>query len=139
MSLIEGVRERRDNEDLARIQRSFEHSQARAKLGSWEYDLVTSEGWWSKQMYLLFGFVPGLEPTPLNQFLDLIHPDDRHLIAGNQERLTAPGQSRTIHYRSHPEQPPIRRFVEIVECVLRDAKPILAGTTQDITLHQMAA
>ena len=56
MSSIEGIKTS-DNgqgsqvqEDLVRIKRSLEHSQAQAKLGSWEYDAVGGDLWWSPQI-----------------------------------------------------------------------------------------
>ncbi len=137
MSLIEGIQENETQDGLVRVRQSLEHSQSRAKLGSWDYDPVRHEGWWSNQMYVLFDRDPHLGTPTLEEFLDLIHPDDHQLVVANQPELK-PGQSRTVQFRSNPKFGPIRYFVEIIDCLVRDGRKILAGTTQDVTAHKRA-
>jgi PAS domain S-box-containing protein len=51
------------------------------KMGSWEMNLETGEGIWSEQLFRLFGSEPQSCPMKAEDFLKLIHPDDRERLA----------------------------------------------------------
>lgn len=48
-----------------------------AQLGTWRRDLITGEVEWSPELERLFGLEPGSFKGSREQFLDLLHPDDR--------------------------------------------------------------
>ncbi|MBN8420296.1 MAG: PAS domain S-box protein [Verrucomicrobia bacterium] len=55
-------------------------AQAVAKMGSWDTDLSTLSVVWSAETYRIFEVTPGqFQPTHQN-FLDLIHPEDREAV-----------------------------------------------------------
>lgn len=67
------VRERKVAEQLLQAQEV-------ARIGSWEWDIRTSEISWSRQLYELYGFDPEtFEPTYTSS-MDSIHPDDRAML-----------------------------------------------------------
>lgn len=138
MSLIEGVNKNEIEEDFLHTQRILEHSQARAKLGSWETDPTNHRAWWSAQMYVLFGRDPELGPPTLDEFLRLVHPQDRGSVRQAREQSLSPGQSCTVHFRTSPELGPVRQFVEMIDFLVEDGRPMVVGTTQDITQHKVA-
>jgi signal transduction histidine kinase len=70
------LRESKDN--LNRAQRI-------AKIGSFERDLRTGEVVCSEEQYRIFGWDPGLPPPAREEFLALVHPDDRARYAASMD------------------------------------------------------
>lgn len=58
----------------------LERSQQIAHLGSWELDLRSSRLSWSDEVYRIFGFTPGEFVATYDEFLSLVHPDDRDTV-----------------------------------------------------------
>ena len=52
-----------------------------AKLGSWDWNMLTNEIVWSENHELLFGLAPGSFLGTYEGFIACVHPDDRELIA----------------------------------------------------------
>ena len=46
-------------------------------LGWWELDLATGAHQWSDQMFRLVGLTPGTPPPTVEEFVELMHPEDR--------------------------------------------------------------
>jgi len=65
-----------DISDLRRAQEGLLEAQALTHLGSWELDLVHDRLTWSSEAYRIFGLPPAT-PLTLDDFLALVHPDDR--------------------------------------------------------------
>ncbi len=110
-------------------------AQKMAHIGSWKWDIVTGELYWSDELYLIFGLDPQEFRPAYNSFFNYIHPGDRDFVdnaikkALNGEQLydndhriiSADGEERIVH--SHGE-------------VIFDEKntPVrMRGTLQDIT------
>jgi len=55
----------------------FERAQHIAKVGSWEFNLVTDELYWSDEIYSIFELDPDQVQPSYEQFLQLVHPQDR--------------------------------------------------------------
>ncbi len=67
-------------ETLARSERSLANSQRVAKVGHYEWKFGTDEVFMSAELYRIFGVDPAEYKPSFGRFVDLIHPDDRHLI-----------------------------------------------------------
>jgi PAS domain S-box-containing protein len=50
-----------------------------ANLGSWEWDVVTNNVRWSRELYCIFGLQPDEAGPTFGKFLTHVHPDDRKL------------------------------------------------------------
>ncbi len=48
-----------------------------AKIGTFERNMQTGEGYWTRQTEEMFGLEPGAGPKSIPEFLSLIHPEDR--------------------------------------------------------------
>ncbi len=46
----------------------------------WEWDLQTNKIWWSESHYTLFGFDPDKPKPSMEEWLEKIHPEDRHIL-----------------------------------------------------------
>ena len=87
------------------------HAQHLTKAGSWAYKHPNVCEYWSAEMFRIFGFGPSKGYPPSDQFLSLVHPEDRrrveeaftqHFTQGRvfdlKYRIIRPdGQLRVIH------------------------------------------
>jgi diguanylate cyclase (GGDEF)-like protein/PAS domain S-box-containing protein len=67
-------------EALKASHRQLADAQRIAAVGSFEVDLVTGERSWSAEHFRVLGLDPGLTPTA-ELFYELVHPDDRAMVA----------------------------------------------------------
>src|SRR6201995_6058504 len=60
--------------------RLLDESQSVAGVGSWTWNLESGEPAWSVQQYLLHGVSPLSDAPALEEFLALVHPEDRERV-----------------------------------------------------------
>jgi PAS domain S-box-containing protein len=60
----------------------LEEAQALTHLGSWEWDIAANTISWSDEMYRIYGFEPQIRPIGFDEFMSMIHEDDRERISG---------------------------------------------------------
>ena len=79
--VILDVTERKEAEEaVRRSEASLAESQRMAHLGTWEWDVKTSEVWWSDETFRIYGFEPeGLVPR-FEKLLEVVHPEDQDLL-----------------------------------------------------------
>lgn len=72
-----------DVTDRKRIEASLQLSEQKlkeaqhiAKIGSWDMDPVTGEGYWSDELFHLLGYEPGEKKASYSLFRDHVHPED---------------------------------------------------------------
>ncbi len=123
---------RKSRENLAKAQ-EISH------LGSWEWDIVNNQLYWSDEVYRIFGFIlPDFVGT-YELFLDVIHPDDRLMVQDAVHRALIDDQVYDIEHRIvRPDG--VVRVVNELGKIRRDAsgKPVeMVGSVQDITERKM--
>lgn len=67
-------------------EKSFQLKQALtlAKIGTWEYDVLSGNPNWSDELYDIFGLKKSLKgPVLLESYLSMVHPDDFSMVSGN--------------------------------------------------------
>jgi len=119
---------------------SLEKAQASAHLGSWELDLATMTGVWSDENFRLYYRDPVLGTPSFNEFLELIHPDDRYIVEAAQQQLATQMGSMQDEVRTNPLLGPVRTLSNTFK-VVRDAAGnvvSLIGTSLDITERKQA-
>jgi|GEM_PF-1049517 len=67
-------------EEVAKHQRELANAQKLAKLGSWEWNMLTGELSWSDEMYRIFGLNPELDTPTFDAVSSMIHPDDKDRV-----------------------------------------------------------
>ena len=60
-----------------------------AEMGTWDWDLTTGVIWWDERMRALFGMAPGAFKGSFEDFLGLIHGEDRERIRNEFTRAIA--------------------------------------------------
>lgn len=108
---------KRVEDDLRNREALLAQAEELANMGSWELNLETSEAtYWSDQRYRLLGLDPASRPPKLDEFWNLLHPDDRDAVTRKfqgaiaeirpfeyEARFILPdGRVRVIHSRSLP-------------------------------------
>ena len=115
----------------------LEMAEEQAGLASWELDVETQKGKWSKQMFRFFNFEVSHEPPPFDEYLLRVHPDDRPLLLNDLHEGRNP---EITVYRTNPGLIPLR-YLMLTRTVIKNAhgKPAkLFGTLLDITEQQLA-
>ncbi len=136
-----------DIPDRAGIEEKLRVSEARlaeaqrvAHIGSWEWNMLTGEVWWSDEMYRIARRDPAVFQPSFEAFLEMIHPDDREFVNRAAEEALQKGRSVDVEPRilRGEERPGIIHTVSHVEFD-EFGEPIrLVGTAQDITDRKQA-
>ncbi|MDH5740199.1 MAG: PAS domain-containing protein, partial [Nitrospira sp.] len=119
-------------------QRHLIESQALAHLGSWDWDIVSGNVWWSDEQYRLFGYEPGTVSVTHETFLRALYPDDYGHVRDAINDALAGGAIFEVECRVVRPNGELR----VLNCrgeVLRDAggRPVsMSGSMLDITHHK---
>jgi PAS domain S-box-containing protein len=93
----------RSMELLRQGQASLEAAQAIAHLGSWELDPLSGKClFWSKEMFRLFQRDPASAAPDMDEFLELVHPADRQLLANSLQLAVDTREPIIMEYRASP-------------------------------------
>jgi PAS domain S-box-containing protein len=68
-------------------------------MGSWEWDLASGRLQWSETLELMFGLERGAFGETYDDFLDLVHPEDRVLVGASVDEAIA-RDSPAVVYRA---------------------------------------
>ncbi len=81
ITLVKALGEKEKAERLLEENRvHLERSQEIAHLGSWKADHINNSLTWSDEVYRIFGSVKGNLLPNYEEFLNVVHPDDRDLV-----------------------------------------------------------
>lgn len=115
--------------------KSLNHPHAFASMGTWEYDLLKTEYFWSKQMYEIFG-VDHTSLTPAwNSAYKFVHPEDRKHDQNILRDALETAESTFLEYqinRSNGQQQNLLERSDIIKDKSERATN-LVGTIDDIT------
>jgi diguanylate cyclase (GGDEF)-like protein/PAS domain S-box-containing protein len=121
-------------------ERALAEAQRLARIGSWEWDVVSGEVTWSEQLYRIVGVERAAGAIDYDSYLARVHPDDRRLLRRELDaalRTTEPFESEHRVIRPDGEMRVVqsRGRVRLDEHgrVVR-----LLGTGQDVTDRHVA-
>jgi PAS domain S-box-containing protein len=85
-------------EDLRSSREQLAVAQRIARIGSWEYDLVTGQGIWSDELARIYGYEPA-EVRDLRDIAARVHPDERARMAEFRRDILEKREPFTWHHR----------------------------------------
>ena len=122
--------------DAQRRERLARRVEEIAQLGGWEWNLETSELFWSDNLYRLVGYEPNeIEPT-VEFLLDRTHDDDRDAVLAVVESIRRTGRRvAPVEYRFRRADGAVRHFRSTLVTAERKGRKVrlIVGTVQDVT------
>ncbi|WNB17869.1 PAS domain-containing protein [Marivirga arenosa] len=82
----------RDFTDIIKLQESIDNASKLAKVGGWEFNLVTQESYWSPITKEIHDVPPSFEPS-IETGISFYHPDYRDLVTESVEKALKKGES----------------------------------------------
>ncbi|HEX7302485.1 bifunctional diguanylate cyclase/phosphodiesterase [Lentzea sp.] len=122
-------------------QRRLRKVQRVAELGSWEFDPGTGMTVWSDTHYELLGIDRGTVVPGAQAVLDVVHPDDFHMVETYWHGREITGDPIDIEYRIIRPDGQLRWIRGVAEARLDDAGALdkITGYIRDITESKRAA
>ncbi len=108
-------------------------AQARLRLASWELDLERDEARWPAAVYAIFGLDPRSWSNTRQDFLTLLHPDDRDRY---RQALEEAIQSRSLfdlQYRARHASGAELVLHEVGEVIYVSDRPVFSAVVQDVS------
>ncbi len=90
---------KRAEESLRKSEAYLAHAQHLTKAGSWAYKHPNVCEYWSAEMFRIFGFGPSKGYPPSDQFLSLVHPEDRRRVEEAFTQHSTQGRVFDLKYR----------------------------------------
>jgi PAS domain S-box-containing protein len=125
---------------LQRSEQRLRRAQELARLGHYERDLTTGRGYWSDQLYRIFGYAPGEIPADFDFFLcNILHPRDRSRLLAAVKRARAGDAPVDMDVRIRSASGELRhvRVLADVELDADGAPRRVQGTMQDVTARTL--
>ncbi len=131
---------KRTEEALEHSQKSMARAQTIGRVGNWERDIITNQIYWSDELYRLVGMSPGEPLDGFEDFLKLVHPEDRERVtkaAGDAVRAGMPYSADFRLVRRDGTVLLVHANAELVEDE-HGQRRRLVGTARDITERGLA-
>ena len=74
-------------------------SQEFANIGTWDWNIITGDLYWSERIWTLFGYNKQNTETTYDNFINVIHPDDRQKVIDAVTNCVENGEEYNIEHR----------------------------------------
>ncbi|MBW4609264.1 MAG: PAS domain-containing protein [Hassallia sp. WJT32-NPBG1] len=111
-----------------------------ARMGTWDWDVVTNRITWSDNLELLFGLEPGSFETTYAAFIECVYPQDRNFISRSVIQAIREETEYDIEYRFVARDGSLG-WAASKGVVFRDSSGMalrMSGVTIDITKRKQA-
>src|SRR6266496_1252159 len=134
--------EQRMAEKASELERSefyLREGERLAHMGSWSLRPDEIFDYWSPETFVIFGFDPNQGSPTLSQWLDVLYPDDRRVLADLIRKMFSEGVNGDVQYRARHPKYGQRTMHSTGEPVFENGKVTrLIGNTLDITERKWA-
>ena len=126
--------------ELLQINEKLGMAQKMAKLGYYEYDILKSLSFWSKEMYDIFELKKTKLPVTNEQIIAVIHPDDRVRVIEYYKMAFDKKLVLNIEHRIIVKDGSTKYLIQKGSLKYNDKGEgiLFEGTTQDITKSKLA-
>lgn len=121
------------NENLLLTNESFKHAEEIGNFSSWQWHLDSDKFIYSDNLYGLLGCEPNSFKPTVENFLDFVHPDDRHIVTESAKLAMDEGKPSNINFRIIRKDGVIRYFKSVSKLTDLNGKKIFIGVNSDIT------
>lgn len=135
LTFVDITDRKRAEEELKRSEDNLNMAQAIAKTGSWEFNLITKELKWSKELYRIYQ-LEGIAPEGLyEKYRQKFHPEDLPGLDAAIQKAIENKKGYTYQHRIIANNGSIIHILGIGEIIQNDTGDLigLKGTGQDIT------
>ncbi|HEY7209407.1 MAG TPA: PAS domain S-box protein [Bryobacteraceae bacterium] len=132
LNVIRDITEQRQAELIRKSEAKLQEAQHLARLGSWELDTRSGAVSWSPETYRIFGFDEVSGRFPYEEFLNLVHPDDRQQVATAVATSVQRQQIYDLQFRIVRQNGELRHIHGRGK-YSNGSRQCLAGTMLDIT------
>ncbi|MCC5814936.1 MAG: PAS domain-containing protein [Leptospira sp.] len=117
------------------IKTRLENAESSARMCSWEVDVITGGGWWSNNMFNIFGFPLSPTPPTLEEYLEHVHEEDRSIAMSAVDFLLKGEIPDPLEYRTNPRYTEMRVVLPTYQNVKIESGAVvkIMGTIIDIT------
>jgi PAS domain S-box-containing protein len=122
-------------ERLSDLSTRVDNAQQLANMGDYDWHIASDTNTWSDQLFRIYGHEPQSFMPSYDQFLSMIHPDDRERIAALHQKAYATGEPYEMIERIVRADGEIRFLSSNGEVILDDDSiPVrMRGTCVDVT------
>jgi PAS domain S-box-containing protein len=128
----------RAEEALRRSEAYLDQAQAASHTGSFGWNAVTDEIYWSAETYRIYGFDPTAPPT-LAQIVRQTHPEDRDALARRLERARHENSDYDLEYRLLMGDGSVKHLQVVARASAGESGDLeFVGAVMDITRRKLA-
>src|SRR5436189_6400210 len=84
--------------DLERSEFYLREGERLAHMGSWSLRPDGTFDYWSPETFVIFGFDPNQGIPTLSQWLDVLYPEDRRVLADLIQKMFSEGTTGDVQY-----------------------------------------
>lgn len=126
-------------EALRRSDERLKLAQQAGRIGHFEVDLGSGALWWSDSQHEVLGIPPGLAPETAQDFIRLVHPDDRDAAMGTELAAARSGGAIDTEFRVIGADGRVRWIAARGQVVRQpDGRRCLVGINLDVTARREA-
>jgi PAS domain S-box-containing protein len=132
------VSARTDTTALRKSEERLNRSQEFANIGTWDWNVVTGDLFWSERIWPLFGYDREVTETTYENFMNAVHPDDRQKVTDAVSDCVEKGSEYNVEHRIVWGDGSVH-WVQESGNVLRDEKGKalhMLGVVQDINIRK---
>jgi PAS domain S-box-containing protein len=126
-------------EKLQRSDELYKQAQALAHIGNWEWEITANKVTWTDEMFRIYGFEPQSRTINFDNFLPLVHPEDREFVKNETAKSIETAQPNDFYHRIVTPDGQVKILHARSEVICDSSgKPLkLHGTTQDVTAQKL--
>ena len=131
---------KRLEDELRKSESRLSRAMSIAHLGFWEWNVVTNDLYWSKELYRIFDVPPEKKDLTYDVFINRVHPEDRESVQRHVDAALNEDASYDIEYRiALPDGQAHYAHAQGEVSRDRDGSPrSMVGTVMDITERKEA-
>ena len=125
---------------LKHSETSLAEAQRIARLGNWEWDMVSNQVHWSDELYRILGYAPQQFIANYAAFVNAVHPEDRRSVMEMMDRVIQQHEPYSFEHRIMLPNGAVRSVHAQGEVTLdANNKPLrMVGALQDVTEQKLA-